>query len=100
MARRGRSQPGDKTVLDAVEAARRALEGLEEPAAMARAAAVGAAMNVLINLRDLKNGVGQIDVSGIIDGAKWVDPDPATLSDFVTRIQNLIYTLNSSNPIP
>lgn len=38
MSDRGKGQLGDKTVLDAVEAARQATIGLEEPAAMAAAA--------------------------------------------------------------
>jgi len=46
MAARARSQLGDKTVLDAIEAARLAIGGLEEPSALAAAAdeAVAAAL--------------------------------------------------------
>jgi phosphoenolpyruvate---glycerone phosphotransferase subunit DhaL len=38
MASRGKAQLGDKTVLDAVDAARRATQGLDEPAALIEAA--------------------------------------------------------------
>jgi dihydroxyacetone kinase-like protein len=38
MSQRGRSQLGEKTVLDAVEAARAATEGLDDPALMVRSA--------------------------------------------------------------
>ncbi len=46
MSQRGKGQLGDKTVLDAVEAARAATEGIEDPAALVNAArrAVGEAI--------------------------------------------------------
>lgn len=46
MARRGKCAVGDKTILDAVEASRSAVEGLEDPAEMVKAAnsAVGDAI--------------------------------------------------------
>jgi dihydroxyacetone kinase-like protein len=46
MGQRGKSQIGDKTVLDALEAARQAMEGLDDPALMLKAAdrAVGEAL--------------------------------------------------------
>ncbi len=46
MSRRGKCDLGDKTILDAVEAARSAVEGLDDPAEMAKAAdrAVAAAI--------------------------------------------------------
>jgi dihydroxyacetone kinase-like protein len=49
MGQRGKSQLGDKTVLDALEAARRAMEGMDDPALMLKAAdqAVSEAIEVL-----------------------------------------------------
>jgi dihydroxyacetone kinase-like protein len=52
MSDRGKGQLGDKTVLDAVEAARRATEGIGDPASLAAAAdeAVGVALDELRGL--------------------------------------------------
>ena len=61
MSGRGKSALGDKTVLDALDAARRATEGLGEPAALVAAAshAVDAAMAELRN-RPFRQGRARI----------------------------------------
>ena len=58
MMERGRSNLGDKTVLDALEAAATAAEGLDEPADIL-AAADGAAGDTLDAFRDKPNQIGR-----------------------------------------
>jgi dihydroxyacetone kinase-like protein len=63
MSERGKGQLGDKTVLDAIEAARRASEGIGEPAALVDVAvrAIGAA---LVEFRDLPFRQGRARIFG------------------------------------
>ena len=63
MSRRGRAELGDKTVLDAVAAARAATEGMDDPEAMAQAAdqAVGEALD---HFRDQPSRQGRARIFG------------------------------------
>jgi len=58
MMARGKSEPGDKTVIDAIDAARAATEGLDDPAAILSAAAV-AVDGVIEEMREKPNRVGR-----------------------------------------
>ncbi len=58
MMARGKSELGDKTVIDAIDGARAAAEGLDDPAAIL--AAIAAAVDgVIENMRDKPNRVGR-----------------------------------------
>lgn len=58
MMARGKSALGDKTVIDAVDAAAKAIEGLDDPAAIGTAA--GEAVDALMDrMRDQPNRVGR-----------------------------------------
>jgi len=58
MMARGKSELGDKTVIDAVDAARRATEGLDDPEAILKAA--GEAVDATLEkMRDQPNKVGR-----------------------------------------
>ena len=63
MSNRSQGQLGDKTVLDAIEAARQATEGLDEPAALVAAAdrAIAAA---IVQFRDLPFRQGRARIFG------------------------------------
>ena len=63
MSNRSKGQLGDKTVLDAIEAARQATEGLDEPAALVAAAdrAIAAA---IVQFRDLPFRQGRARIFG------------------------------------
>jgi dihydroxyacetone kinase-like protein len=63
MSRRGRSQLGDKTVLDAIEAARAATDGLEDPAEIAMAAD-NAIVDTLEQFRDQPSRQGRARIFG------------------------------------
>ncbi len=63
MSRRGRSQLGDKTVLDAVEAARAATDGLDDPGEIARAAD-DAIADALEQFRDQPSRQGRARIFG------------------------------------
>ncbi len=63
MSDRGKGQLGDKTVLDAVEAARRATEGLAEPDALAAAARQGVS-TTLAEFRDRAFRQGRARIFG------------------------------------
>jgi len=63
MAERGKGQLGDKTVLDALEAARSATEGLDEPAALV-AAAGSAVETALAEFRDRPFRQGRARIFG------------------------------------
>jgi phosphoenolpyruvate---glycerone phosphotransferase subunit DhaL len=63
MSDRGKGQLGDKTVLDAVEAARRATEGLDEPAAIL-STAVAALSGTLVEFRDRPFRQGRARIFG------------------------------------
>jgi dihydroxyacetone kinase-like protein len=76
MQARGKAELGDKTVLDAIEAAARATEGLEEPAALLEAAkaAVAEAMDAF---RDRPAKIGRARIFG--DRSVGLD-DPGMLA--------------------
>ncbi|MCC6861123.1 MAG: dihydroxyacetone kinase subunit L [Bryobacterales bacterium] len=84
MASRGKAQLGDKTVLDAVEAARRAAEGLEAPAALVEAAGQGvaAAMDALRE-RPFRQGRARIF------GAKGIGRDDPGMVAFQRMVEGL-----------
>jgi dihydroxyacetone kinase-like protein len=63
MSRRGRAELGDKTVLDAVAAARAATEGMEDPDAMAQAADKAVA-DALDRFRDEPSQQGRARIFG------------------------------------
>ncbi len=58
MMARGKSELGDKTVIDAIDGARAAAEGLDDPAAILAAIAT-AVDGVIENMRDKPNRVGR-----------------------------------------
>jgi dihydroxyacetone kinase-like protein len=84
MSDRGKGQLGDKTVLDALEAARRATEGLGDPAAMvedARAAVAAA----IAQFRDLPFRQGRARIFG----AKGLGRDDPGMIAFERIVESL-----------
>jgi dihydroxyacetone kinase-like protein len=84
MTARGKGQLGDKTVLDALEAARAATEGLSEPAAMVEAAraAIAAAIERLRN-QPFRQGRARIF------GAKGLGRDDPGMIAFERIVESL-----------
>jgi dihydroxyacetone kinase-like protein len=76
MQARGKAELGDKTVLDAIEAAARATEGLEEPAALLEAAKAAVA-EVMDAFRDRPAKIGRARIFG--DRSVGLD-DPGMLA--------------------
>ena len=85
MSDRGKGQPGDKTVLDAVEAARRATEGLAEPAALA-AAAVQSVSAALAEFRDRPFRQGRARIFG----EKGLGRDDPGMVAFLRILESLV----------
>ena len=84
MAARGRGQLGDKTVLDALDAARRATEGLDEPAAMVEAASRAIA-SAIDQFRDLPFRQGRARIFG----SKGVGRDDPGMIAFKRLVESL-----------
>jgi dihydroxyacetone kinase-like protein len=85
MSDRGKGQLGDKTVLDAVEAARRATDGLEDPGALA-AAAVAAIEEAMARLRDQQFRQGRARIFG----AKGIGRDDPGMVAFQRIVESLL----------
>lgn len=84
MADRGKGQPGDKTVLDALDAARRATEGLDDPAAMVEAASRAVA-GTIVRFRDLPFRQGRARIFG----SKGIGRDDPGMVAFMRIIEGL-----------
>jgi len=84
MSDRGKGQLGDKTVLDAVEAARRATERLEDPAVLA-AAAVAAIQQAVENVRGQQFRQGRARIFG----AKGIGLDDPGMVAFQRIVEGL-----------
>lgn len=84
MSDRGQGQLGDKTVLDAVEAARRATDGLRDPAALA-AAAHAAIQEALSELRGRQFRQGRARIFGV-KGIGLDDPGMVALLRIVESL--------------
>ena len=83
MSDRGKGSLGDKTVLDAVEAARRGCEGQEDPAVMA--AAVAAIADAMDELRDRQFRQGRARMFG----AKGIGLDDPGMLAFQRIVEGL-----------
>jgi dihydroxyacetone kinase-like protein len=86
MSGRGQSQLGDKTVLDAVEAARRAMAGLDDSAAMASEAARAIA-GAIVQLRGLPFRQGRARIFG----AKGIGRDDPGMVAFERIVESLTH---------
>ena len=84
MTDRGRGLLGDKTVLDAVEAARKAAEGLDEPTAIADAADRAVA-SALVRFRELPFRQGRARIFG----AKGIGRDDPGMVAFKRIVETL-----------
>ncbi|MGA1995807.1 MAG: dihydroxyacetone kinase subunit L [Bryobacteraceae bacterium] len=84
MSARGKGELGDKTVLDAVEAARRATAGLDDPAAMAGESARAIA-DAIIQLRDLPFRQGRARIFG----SKGIGRDDPGMVAFKRIVESL-----------
>ncbi|MGA2114072.1 MAG: dihydroxyacetone kinase subunit L [Bryobacteraceae bacterium] len=84
MSDRGKGQLGDKTVLDALEAARRATVGLDDPAAMASEAARAIA-GAIAQFRDLPFRQGRARIFGA-KGIGRDDPGMVALARIVDSL--------------
>jgi dihydroxyacetone kinase-like protein len=84
MSDRGKGQLGDKTVLDAVEATRRATEKLEDPAVLA-AAAVAAIQQAVASVRGLQFRQGRARIFG----AKGIGLDDPGMVAFQRIVEGL-----------
>jgi dihydroxyacetone kinase-like protein len=84
MASRGKAQLGDKTVLDAVDAARRATQGLDDPAALIEAAGRSIA-EAVAQLRDCPFRQGRARIFG----TKGIGRDDPGMITFQRMIEGL-----------
>jgi len=84
MSDRGKGQLGDKTVLDALEAARKATEGLDEPLAIANAADQAVA-SALEQFRDLQFRQGRARIFG----SKGIGRDDPGMIAFKRLVESL-----------
>jgi phosphoenolpyruvate---glycerone phosphotransferase subunit DhaL len=84
MAERGKSGFGDKTVLDAIEAARQATQGLDDPAALASAAAAAAGV-ALDRFREQPFRQGRARIFG----AKGIGCDDPGMVAFLRIVESL-----------
>jgi dihydroxyacetone kinase-like protein len=84
MSDRGKGQLGDKTVLDALEAARRAMAGLDDPAAMASEAARAIA-GAIVQFRELPFRQGRARIFGA-KGIGRDDPGMVALARIVESL--------------
>lgn len=84
MASRGKAQLGDKTVLDAVDAARRATQGLDDPAALVEAAGQSVA-TATERLRDCPFRQGRARIFG----AKGIGRDDPGMIAFQRILEGL-----------
>jgi len=85
MSQRGKGSLGDKTVLDAVEAARRGCEGRDDPAMMA-AACVAAVADAMEELRDRQFRQGRARMFG----AKGIGLDDPGMLAFKRIVESLL----------
>ncbi len=85
MSERGKGNLGDKTVLDAVEAAGRAAQGLDDPAKIT-AAAVAAVAEAMDRLRECQFQQGRARIFG----AKGVGRDDPGMVAFLRIIESLL----------
>jgi dihydroxyacetone kinase-like protein len=85
MADRGKGSLGDKTVLDAVEAARRATEGLSDPERLV-AASVAAISEAMDQLRDQQFRQGRARMFG----AKGIGLDDPGMLAFRRIVESLL----------
>ena len=84
MSDRGKGQLGDKTVLDALDAARRATEGLSDPAAMVEAARAAVA-EAIARVRDMPFRQGRARIFG----AKGLGRDDPGMIAFQRIVESL-----------
>ena len=85
MSDRGKGNLGDKTVLDAVEAVRRAAQGLNEPTNIA-AAAIAAVADAMDRLRDCQFQQGRARIFG----AKGIGRDDPGMVAFLRIVESLL----------
>jgi dihydroxyacetone kinase-like protein len=84
MSDRGKGQLGDKTVLDAVEAARRATDGFDDPAAMAKEAC-RAITDAIVQFRNLPFRQGRARIFG----SKGIGRDDPGMVAFQRIVESL-----------
>ena len=84
MMGRGKAPLGDKTVLDALDAARRATEGLSDPAAMVEAARAAVA-EAIARVRDMPFRQGRARIFG----AKGLGRDDPGMIAFQRIVESL-----------
>ncbi len=85
MSKRGKGSLGDKTVLDAVEAVRQGVAGLDDPAAALSKAAVRAVQDALGRLRDQPFKQGRARIFG----AKGIGLDDPGMVAFLRVLESL-----------